>query len=131
MASLSDFTGEDGNFDEILDLHDDFDIEDSYILKELCMKVKDFVEQLPDKEKIIVKLYYGFGIERPLFEKEIAEKLSLLQLYKKNLEDSLGNEDHLHYYLTVSFGITTYEAYLKWCEEAKKLLAHMDKISII
>lgn len=76
MVSLSDFTGGDSNFDEILNLHDDFDIEDSYILKELCMKVKDFVEQLPDKEKIIVKLYYGFGIERPLFEKEIADLFS-------------------------------------------------------
>ncbi|MBR4669096.1 MAG: hypothetical protein IKO84_00700 [Butyrivibrio sp.] len=26
------------------------------------------------------------------------------------------------YYLTVTFGIDTYEAYLKWCTKAKKLL---------
>ncbi|MBR4708380.1 MAG: hypothetical protein IKP29_10020 [Pseudobutyrivibrio sp.] len=32
------------------------------------------------------------------------------------------NRDHLHYNLTVTFGIQTYEAYLKWCTEAKKIL---------
>ena len=81
------------------------------------------------KYETLLKLHFGGSVDRATslknveaFEKEIAEKLSLLQLYKKNLEPELDNEDHLHYYLTVSFGITTYEAYLKWCEEAKKLL---------
>ena len=31
-------------------------------------------------------------------------------------------EDHVYYYLTASFGVDTYEAYLKWCDKAKKIL---------
>ena len=42
--------------------------------------------------------------------------------YKSNLEKVLDEEDHLYYYLTVTFGIDTYEAYLKWCAKSKKLL---------
>ena len=34
----------------------------------------------------------------------------------------LDDEDHVYFYLTVSFGVETYEAYLKWCAKAKKLL---------
>ena len=43
-------------------------------------------------------------------------------MYKGNLEKVLDEEDHVFYYLTVTFGIDTYEAYLKWCSKAKKLL---------
>ncbi|MBR2256084.1 MAG: hypothetical protein IJ899_01845 [Blautia sp.] len=33
----------------------------------------------------------------------------------------MDQKDHV-YYLTVTFGIDTYEAYLKWCGRAKKIL---------
>ena len=82
------------------------------------------------KYETLLKLHFGASADRETslknikeFEGEITEKLAILQVYKKNLENSLDDENHLHYYLTVSFGITTYEAYLKWCKEAKKRLA--------
>ena len=82
------------------------------------------------KYETLLKIHFGGSIPKAvtlrnieLFEKNVSENLEVLNIYKKNLEPDLDNEDHLHYYLTVSFGITTYEAYLKWCKEAKKLLS--------
>ena len=57
-----------------------------------------------------------------VFEKQIQDDLKLLKVYYETLEKSLDDKDHVYYLLTVSFGIETYEAYLKWCNKAKKLL---------
>ncbi len=57
-----------------------------------------------------------------VLEESIRQNLEVLQIYKSNLEKVLDEEDHLYYYLTVTFGIDTYEAYLKWCAKSKKLL---------
>jgi hypothetical protein len=38
------------------------------------------------------------------------------------LEKAWDVEDHIYYSITASFGIETYEAYLKWCSKAKKML---------
>lgn len=78
----------------------------------------------------LLKLFFGNeqGEEQAVihieaFEKKIQEELPyLLQaetILKKNL-----NEDsaHKYYLLTVEFGIKTYQTYLEWCKEAKKLL---------
>lgn len=82
------------------------------------------------KYETLLKLHFGGSVDRATslknveaFEKEIAEKLSILQQFKKNLEGFMDDEDHLHYYLTVTFGITAYEGYLKWCEEARRVLS--------
>ena len=56
------------------------------------------------------------------FELEIREALKLLRMYKDNLEKVLDDKDHVYYYLTVSFGVETYEGYLRWCKEAKGIL---------
>ena len=74
-------------------------------------------------------MYFG-GIEDrsvtirniEIFEKQIKGNLEVLSLYKDNLEKVLDQEDHINYYLTVTFGIETYEAYLRWCNKAKKIL---------
>ena len=47
-------------------------------------------------------------------------------MYKENLEKVLDEEDHVFYYLTVTFGIDTYEAYLKWCTKAKHIILEKD-----
>ena len=60
-----------------------------------------------------------------IFENQVRGDLKVLKFYKENLEKILDQEDHIHYYLTVTFGIETYEAYLRWCNKAKKIL--MDK----
>ncbi|RKM60888.1 PadR family transcriptional regulator [Butyrivibrio sp. XB500-5] len=81
------------------------------------------------KYETLLKIYFG-GVEKPevtvhnieVFEKQVKEELQILKLYKYNLEKVLDEKDHMNYYLTVTFGIDTYEAYLKWCTKAKKLL---------
>ena len=57
-----------------------------------------------------------------LFEEQIKRDLEILKVYCSTLEKNLEERDHLYYYLTASFGVETYEAYLKWCSKAKKML---------
>ncbi len=82
------------------------------------------------KYETLMKLFFG-GVESKetslrnieLFEEQIKTDLKVLQTYKANLEKVLDEEDHMYFYLTVLFGIDTYEAYLKWCSKARKLLS--------
>ncbi len=81
------------------------------------------------KYETLLKLYFGGAEERDItlrnidiFEEKIRRDIEVLKMYKSSLEKYLDNEDHLYYYLTVTFGIDTYEAYLKWCAKARKLL---------
>lgn len=81
------------------------------------------------KYETLLKLYFG-SVEGPdtairnieMFESKIKTDLELLKIYKGNLEEQLDNGDHMYFLLTVMFGIETYEAYLKWCSKAKKML---------
>ena len=74
-------------------------------------------------------MYFGGAEDRSvtirnieIFENQIKENLEVLRIYKENLEKVLDQEDHIHYYLTVTFGMETYGAYLRWCTKAKKML---------
>ncbi len=60
------------------------------------------------------------------FEEQVKRDLAVLQVYRENLEKVLDQNEHVYYYLTVTFGIETYEAYLKWCRKAKKVLVGME-----
>ena len=81
------------------------------------------------KYETLLKLYFG-GVENPditirnieAFESNIKSDLELLKMYKENLEKARDNSDHVYYLLTVMFGIETYEAYLRWCSKARKML---------
>lgn len=81
------------------------------------------------KYESLLKIFFG-GIAEPevtlktvrAFEKETEENLKPLRLCRDNLKKVLDQKDHLYYYLTVTFGIRSYEAYLKWCREAAALL---------
>ncbi len=81
------------------------------------------------KYETLLKVYFGGTAEPEVtvdtitaFEAEISEALAQLKMYKENLAPVIGERDHLHYYLTVCFGVETYEGYLRWCQEAKELL---------
>ncbi|MBP5159660.1 MAG: PadR family transcriptional regulator [Lachnospiraceae bacterium] len=81
------------------------------------------------KYETLLKLFFGAAGDRKItirnieiFEEQIRGNLELLRVYKKNLEKAPDQEDHLHYHLTVSFGIEACEAYLRWCSMAKKTL---------
>ena len=98
--------------------------------------IKDLKQWLKDKQvtnelkyETLLKLYFG-GVEKPettlynieIFETKIKEELEVLKMYEKNLKKGTDNDDHKYFLLTVMFGIETYEAYLRWCVKAKKLL---------
>lgn len=77
----------------------------------------------------LLKLFFGgeLGKQGALehiqrFEDKIKSELSMLQMYEDNLRRVLDEEDHKYYLLTVMFGIETYKGYLKWCNDARKLL---------
>lgn len=81
------------------------------------------------KYEMLLKLFFGGIVDNEVsistiseFENEIAKELSVLNMYKENLSKVLNQRDHLFFYLTVSFGVETYEAYLRWCTEAKQIL---------
>lgn len=81
------------------------------------------------KYETLLKMYFGGSEDRSvtirnieIFEEQVKENLEILKIYKKNLEKVLDQEDHIHFYLTVMFGIETYGAYLRWCSKAKKIL---------
>lgn len=81
------------------------------------------------KYETLLKLFFGGVADAKTsintinaFENEINASLEILKMYQANLSKFLDNKDHIYYYLTVSFGVETYEGYLKWCREAKKML---------
>ena len=81
------------------------------------------------KYETLLKLFFGGAGSKEvsirnieIFEEQIEKDLNMLKIYCENLKEILDNEDHLYYYLTASFGVETYEAYLKWCSKAKRLL---------
>lgn len=83
------------------------------------------------KYETIMKVFFGgvAGKESSIrvveeFERSITEDLTLLKLYENNLSRVLEEEDHIYFYLTVLFGIETYEGYLRWCKTAKDILKH-------
>ncbi|MBD5117525.1 MAG: PadR family transcriptional regulator [Clostridiales bacterium] len=78
----------------------------------------------------LLKLFFGSenGEEQALihieaFERKIEAELPYLLHAKSILSNSLNDNTHKYYLLTVEFGIKTYQTYLEWCEEAKKRLA--------
>lgn len=58
-------------------ISDDGCIEDDYILNEMCLIVKLVVNNLPEKEKNIVKLYYGFINDKLYSQQEISNILGI------------------------------------------------------
>ena len=85
------------------------------------------------KYETMLKLYFGGAEDKGTalrnicyFEEQVKRDLSVLRVFQENLEKVLDQKDHVYYYLTVTFGIDTYEAYLNWCVRAKKILGGME-----
>ena len=78
----------------------------------------------------LLKLFFGGAAKDKkvtvhnieVFEEQVKGELAILKEYEKSLKDQLNIDDHVCYYLTVTFGIETYGAYLRWCAKAKKAL---------
>lgn len=77
----------------------------------------------------LLKIYFGnsVGEEATIahinaFEKKVKEELKVLYFYKENLEKVQEVEAHKYFLAVAMFGIETYEGYLRWCGNARKLL---------
>lgn len=104
----------------------------SYSITELGREdLRAWLKKPSEKDELryetLLKLFFGneTGLESikehiARFEEKCKSELLVLNVFANNLEQALDNETHKHYYLTVKFGIKTYEAYLSWCDEAKE-----------
>lgn len=93
--------------------------------------LKEWLKQPAEKDELryetLLKLFFGNenGFEGALehierFEEKCRNELGVLHMFADNLIQYLENDTHKYYYLTVQFGMKTYEAYLTWCQEAKE-----------
>ena len=100
--------------------------------------LKSWLEKPTEKDELryetLLKLFFGntSGLEGARehierFEEKCRTELLTLNMFAQNLEKALDNDTHKHYYLTVKFGITTYEGYLKWCKESKEQIKEWTK----
>lgn len=111
----------------------------SYYITE-CGKsaLREWLQNPMEKDELryetLLKLFLGNEIcfqdtskliER--FEKKCKDELLVLNMFAENLEGILKDDTHKHYYLTVKFGIKTYESYLEWCFEAKEKIKEWTK----
>lgn len=103
------------------------------ITKKGCDELKLWLENTKStndlKYETLLKLFFGGAVDNSIsirtideFEKEIERDLLILKMYKDNLSKVLDCRDHVFFYLTVLFGVETYEGYLRWCNEARNLL---------
>ena len=95
--------------------------------------LKEWLKKPAEKDEIryetLLKLFFGnetgfegAGEHIERFEEKCKDELQILRMFEENLSHYLEEDTHKYYYLTVQFGIRTYESYLKWCEEAKRLI---------
>ena len=88
------------------------------------------VEKDELRYETLLKLFFGneLGAEQAIshieeFGKKFEKELPYLLRAEKTLNESLNDDTaHKYYLLTVEFGIKTYNTYLEWCKEAKKIL---------
>lgn len=80
--------------------------------------------------ELLLKLFFGDNTSTMqslnqinLFEQKIKSELPYLKGAVKQLESIQDTETaHKYYLLTAKFGVKTYEAYLEWCADTKKIL---------
>ena len=95
--------------------------------------LKEWLKKPVEKDEIryetLLKLFFGNEngfdgaaehIDR--FEEKCKFELQVLRMFEENLSHILQEDTHKYYYLTVRFGIKTYESYLEWCKEARELM---------
>ena len=82
----------------------------------------------------LLKLFFGnesgfAGAKEHMgrFGEECRSELGVLNIFAENLMQYLENDTHRYYYLTVRFGVKTYETYLEWCKEAKEQIKEWEK----
>lgn len=82
------------------------------------------------KYEILVKLFFGSSMSPNEniariqdFRARQSTEFNMMGRFKDSLEQVMAeNPDHLHFYLTASFGEKIYRAYVEWADEAIALL---------
>ena len=62
-------------------LSSNINLEGDYIRKEVYSAIRKLVDSLPDKDREIIIMYFGFGDNRRYTQREIAEKYNVSQVY--------------------------------------------------
>lgn len=105
-----------------------------YVITETGKKcIRDWLEDSEASNELkyetLLKLFFGGAADAEtsirnieIFRQNVDQELQLLKLYQKNLTLAPVKREHKYYYLTVLFGVETYETYLKWCDEAVEIL---------
>lgn len=73
----------------------DVDVETSYENKEVYTIIRKIVYSLPEREREIIMLYFGFYNDKVYKQKEIAEKLNISRSYVSRLIDGIVNDIRL------------------------------------
>ena len=73
----------------------DVDVEASYENKEVYTIIRKIVYSLPEREREIIMLYFGFYNDKVYKQKEIAEKLNISRSYVSRLIDGIVNDIRL------------------------------------
>lgn len=86
--SLSvDYEGHELRFEDVLE-DQKADFVSDYLNNELYLKIRELVEQMPERDRTIIKLYFGFDGE--IFtQREIAAKLGITQSYLSRIINKL------------------------------------------
>lgn len=96
--------------------------------------LREWLELPVEKDELryetLLKLFFGndTGASQAIshitaFQEKIEKEMQYLSGAEKSLKESINEDTHKYYLLTVEFGIRTYRAYLEWCKEAKELLS--------
>ena len=106
----------------------------SYSITEKGRKtLQEWLKKPVEKDEIryetLLKMFFGNenGFDGTLehierFEEKVKCELQTLRILEQSLLPVLDEDTHKYYYLTITFGIHTYESYLAWCKEAKILV---------
>lgn len=95
--------------------------------------LREWLKQPAEKDELryetLLKLFFGNeqGEDQAIahieaFREKTEKEMAYLLGAEKVLENSMEDDTHKYYLLTVEFGIKTYGAYLEWCREAKEFL---------
>lgn len=82
----------------------DVNIEEEYINKEMCERIRKIVNNLPEREKTIIMMHFGFYDNKRYTQDEIAQKLNLTQSYVskliskqvKSMRNKLENDENIN-----------------------------------
>ncbi len=93
FESLDNYVGDNNDISlgDLISLEEE-SVEEKHIKESLIEEVSEFLEELPEREKDIIKLRYGLYDGRPRTLREIGEKYSISKERVRQLENNILNK---------------------------------------